>query len=375
MRTLRVVEGFDALPRVTSDAKPFPAGGTLAACETCGAVQKLPDQAFLDEINRIYSAYSLYGLADGEEQSIFVDGEPRRRSDILVDLIEQHGTLDRIIDIGCGNGAALRTFSRRKPGSRLWGSELSDRNAASLRAIANFQDLFTKPIGEIPNRFDTLTMIHVLEHVLDPVQFLRDCAGLLEPDGVMLVDVPDVETSAFDLIIADHLSHFSVNTLRYALQSAGLAVSQISNRVIHKEVTALAKPGPVSEEWIRPVDDDITRAQRGVDWLTGVLAEALATPSDRPLGIFGTSMAGMWLYGGLQQRVGFFVDEDEAKIGNRVGNLPILHPMSVPEGARVLVPLPPATAIRVANRWGSPARDYVALGTKTALGPSGGVCG
>ena len=46
---MRAVEGFAQLPRITSDCKPFPPGGTLYTCMSCGCVQKLPDAKWLQE--------------------------------------------------------------------------------------------------------------------------------------------------------------------------------------------------------------------------------------------------------------------------------------------------------------------------------------
>ncbi len=177
----------------------------------------------------------------------------------------------------------------------------------------------------------------------------------------MLIEVPDVETSPFDLIIADHLTHFSMKTLGYALSRAGLRSSLISNKFVPKEVTALATRGAAGIEDFS-ADDGMNRAKRIVGWIGSVLAHARSTPMDRPIGIFGTSMAGIWLYGAMKDCVKFFVDEDAAKVGNEVNGLPIFHPAKVPTKVRILVPLAPSVAERVVQRWGSSDREYVALG-------------
>jgi predicted SAM-dependent methyltransferase len=42
-----------------------------------------------------------------------------------------------------------------------------------------------------PERFDFIIASHVIEHVPDLIQFLRDCERLLKPDGVLSLAVPD----------------------------------------------------------------------------------------------------------------------------------------------------------------------------------------
>jgi hypothetical protein len=65
---LQKVDAYSHLPRVTSDCKPWPSGGTLALCVECGAIQKIPDAVWLDEISRIYKDYQIYQLSGGSEQ-------------------------------------------------------------------------------------------------------------------------------------------------------------------------------------------------------------------------------------------------------------------------------------------------------------------
>ena len=67
-------------------------------------------------------------------------------------------------------------------------------------------------------------------------------------------------------------------------------------------------------------------------------------------GVFGSSIAGTWLYGALRDRVKFFVDEDTTRIGQRHERVPILAPAQVPAGARVFIPLVPKMAQGIADR-------------------------
>jgi hypothetical protein len=72
-----------------------------------------------------------------------------------------------------------------------------------------------------------------------------------------------------------------------------------------------------------------------------------------PFGIFGTSVAAMWLYGELQSKVDFFVDEDPGRIGTLHGR-PVLTPDRIPQGATVYLTLIPAVAGPVAKRIARP---------------------
>lgn len=351
---LEIVEAYSKLPRVTSDCKPWPAGGKMTVCRTCGAIQKVPDQKWIEDINAIYAGYQIYDLSSGAEQVIFnSSGVSAPRSQTLVDFILKNVPIrdgGKLIDIGCGNGAALGTFSRALPHWKLYGSELSDSALPLLKRLPNFVELYTVEPNQIDDRFDVVTMIHSLEHMPDPGQTLRDAAKLLAPGGSLFVEVPDVETSPFDLIVADHLVHFSRDALGNLAARAGLSINVLRNDVLTKEITFLGTVGQPHAS-LRKSFDAVSLLKRNVDWLGAVVAAATEAASEGvPFGIFGTSISGMWLYGQLKDKVAFFVDEDVTRVNQTVEGRPIVSPQNVPAGAKVFVPLIPVVADKVIAR-------------------------
>jgi SAM-dependent methyltransferase len=351
---LEAVQGYVELPRVTSDCKPWPAGGTMTCCDGCGAVQKVPDAKWLDEIDRIYGAYQIYNLSGGSEQVIFSEtGIAAPRSRTLVEFIvknAKNADAGKLIDIGCGNGSALKNLSGAMPNWSLYGSELSDSAQAGLQRLPNFVELYTRPVSEISERFDIVTMIHALEHMPDPFASLQEAAGLLNRDGALFVEIPNVVTSLFDLLVADHLVHFSPAHLGYLANRAGFAASVLRDDLLPKEITLLARRGDA--ELKRP-DPEVTRkiVEANVAWLGSVIDEARrAAASAKTFGIFGTSISGMWLYGALRENVSFFVDEDTTRVGQSFDGIPIFSPSQVPPASTVFVPLLPEVARNVASR-------------------------
>jgi len=363
---LELIDSYARIPRVTSDCKPWPAGGKMAVCGDCGAVQKLPDAVWLDEIGRIYRDYQIYDLSNGAEQVIFNGaGNAAPRSRTLVDFLLRAispPAMGKLIDIGCGNGAALGTFSSAPTLSRwsLYGSELSASALPALKALPNFVELFVGDLDDIKERFDIVTMIHSLEHMPAPTQSLVQALRLLAAGGTLFVEVPDVETSPFDLIVADHLMHFSRVTLRYLASRVGCSVRILRNDVLPKEITFVAQLGASpAQKPDASQGADIARA--GVDWLQRVIDAAdAAAARGAPFGIFGTSISAMWLYGARPGRVAFFVDEDRTRIGRNIDGRPIVAPADIPAGATVFVPLVPAVAERVIARLSTPNAQLIA---------------
>ncbi|HUD88232.1 MAG TPA: methyltransferase domain-containing protein [Xanthobacteraceae bacterium] len=350
---LEMFDAYRRLPRVTSDAKPWPAGGELGVCHGCGAIQKLPTDEWRTEAARIYQNYEMYHLSRGAEQLVFADvGEIKPRSERLVEFIlsklplPDYGTL---IDIGCGNGEALKNFSLTLPHWKLSGSELTDRALTDLRALPNFATLYTMPPGRIEERFTLVTMIHSLEHMPAPLQILTDAIRLMESGGMLFVEVPDVETSPFDLLVADHLMHFSRTSLAAMAARAGVSATLLANDIVPKEITMLGARAEPQAGHCDP-DPGIRLARSIVAWLAGVMAQIEALASDGPIGIFGTSIAAMALYGVFRERVAFFVDEDLARVGKTYQGTPVLAPKNAHRGVPVVMALPPERAQKAAER-------------------------
>ena len=76
--------------------------------------------------------------------------------------------------------------------------------------------------------------------------------------------------------------------------------------------------------------------------------ETLAAKSR--IGIFGTSVAAMALYGAFRDRVAFFVDEDPARIGKTYQDTPVLAPQAASPDVPVIMALPPERARKAAER-------------------------
>jgi len=87
-----------------------------------------------------------------------------------------------------------------------------------------------------------------------------------------------------------------------------------------------------------------------VRWLGDLAALAEAAAARGELGIFGTSIAAVWLYARLGSKIRFFVDEDPSRVGKTLFGLPVHAPASAPRGSIVLLALVPEIARAVAGR-------------------------
>lgn len=353
---LRPLPGFPSLVQVTSDCRPWRAGGSLAACQQCGTIQKPVTSSWLEEANEIYGEYAIYSQGAGAEQSAFDadSGASTARSNKIVEWLDAAGNLasrGRMLDIGCGNGAFLRAFSERYPGWQMAGLELGDRNRAVVEAIPGVSQLYVGSIDDVEERFDLIVLIHALEHIPNPARYLASLAAKLEPDGLLLIEVPDLDSSPFDILIADHATHFTTATLQRVIGDAGFALQSVQRGFVPKELSLLARRALATEVQASPMVEDggDHAAASHIAWLQAIVEDA--RPVQKDCGIFGTSISATWLAASLDESVNFFVDEDRNRIGRSHMGRPIYHPSDAPANSTVLLPLRTDIALSIAKRF------------------------
>ncbi|MEM9209895.1 MAG: class I SAM-dependent methyltransferase [Pseudomonadota bacterium] len=357
---------YGGMWRVTSDCKSFEPGGRLAVCNVCGAVQKPTDAKWQSEIEMIYREYSPYFQSSGIEQAVFdpSHGKPRRRSTVILGrLHETHpiASSGRMIDVGCGNGVMLSAFADFRDGWDLYGHELSDLHIEKLKTIPGFDGLYTGDLEDLPGHYHLITMIHALEHFPDPYEGLAQLKDKIDPEGCLFIEIPNAAVTPFDLMIADHVSHFARQDLARLLGRAGMGAKAIADDWVTKELSVVATPsGPVVD--LPPsVEPAAARArvQGQLDWINAVTSGAQeAARGPGKLGLFGTSVAAMWLHGQIADMVDFFVDEDPSRKGTTLFDRPVYTPSEVPDGGIVYLALIPPVAKAVAERLQRPLIEY-----------------
>lgn len=365
--SLERLSGDIAPAWITSDFRPWPAPETqLLLCASCGAVQKSLSPAWHEAIGAIYASYDPYPQGRRVEQASFIHaagGAPLVRSEAILrqaikalDLPER----GRMLDIGCGDGSLIASFGRLRPHWRLNAADVGDHFREPILALPGVEGFHSIEPDRVPGPFDLITMVHVFEHIADPIAVLGAWRRLLGTTGKLLIQVPNLSENPFDLVILDHATHFSLDVLSRTIRRAGFDILVAVDDWVAKELTIIAAPGE-SPDGPSPDIDATRMLSRGhLAWLSDLAAGARQVSDRRPFGIFGTSIAGSWLFGAIDGRADFFVDEDPNRIGGTHFGRPILHPAAADPAAQLFVPLPPAIAGRVGER-------LTALGLKITL--------
>lgn len=153
----------------------------------------------------------------------------RMRHEIIARLLRDDAGKGpmRIFDLGSGQGDLVQMLEPLLPDAQFVGAELSESGVAiSQRKVpsATFlvADLFRPPaaLEEFSGWATHAVCSEVLEHVDDPVEFLKRASDYLEPGARLIVTVPGGPMAAFDRHIG-HRQHFDRAKIRSILERAG----------------------------------------------------------------------------------------------------------------------------------------------------------
>jgi len=190
-------------------------------CDYCGFVfqdsrqSQASDLAFYQETyRRIYQASPEPTKKDLYQQT----QRAKNQAEWLQNL--GYKKFERILDIGASSGILLDRF-RASFDAQVAGVEPGDayRDLASSKNIPMYASIDAL-IADNSKPFNLVTLMHVLEHLEDPISVLAQIRErLLADDGLLLVEVPNFY--AHDSYELAHLSCFTEHTLKKMLLRAG----------------------------------------------------------------------------------------------------------------------------------------------------------
>ena len=195
----------------------------LGFCRCCGAMR-----------NTAFDASRVRYTEDYENSLHFSPRFESYAEDLAEYLVDRYELEDcDIVEIGCGQGEFLSLLCRGGRNRGL-GFDRSHRGPVSAVEASGARILSEDFSPErIPSRVDLICCRHVLEHVAQPLPFLRSLRAAAEAAGrpAFYFEVPDGLWTVRDLgiwdLIYEHCSYFTAPALHQLLARAGFRTSDV----------------------------------------------------------------------------------------------------------------------------------------------------
>ncbi|HVK62781.1 MAG TPA: class I SAM-dependent methyltransferase [Bdellovibrionales bacterium] len=145
------------------------------------------------------------------------------------------GRMGRLLDVGCALGHCGKAAK-----DLGWDTYVTDVSPFAVNEAARNFGLKASvaPIDSLPfedRAFDCITLFDVIEHVSDPLSFLKEIRRTLRSDGIVQISTPDISSFTARIMGSkwyhykpgEHLLYFNRKTLTSVLEVSGFEVIRI----------------------------------------------------------------------------------------------------------------------------------------------------
>lgn len=98
----------------------------------------------------------------------------------------------KILDIGCGRGTLGHYLTGRK---YIYGIDISENAISEAKKILKRADCINLDQQDLPHDsafFDIIISLDVIEHLFDPIHFLKETFRVLKPGGELILSTPNI---------------------------------------------------------------------------------------------------------------------------------------------------------------------------------------
>ena len=228
-------------------------------CIDCGIVFANPMATF-DELLVFYSHYydkGNFGMLEYKQRvSKKINGI--RLMDINDLQIQKSQVLQykkkgSFLDVGFGLGEELAIFHQL--GFNVYGTEFDQDCLNFLNKIIPDAHLFFGDLisAHYPDAsFDVINVFHVIEHLINPIDYIIELKRIMKPGGIMIIGTPDISSWAYRLFrlfnfallsipkIVDGLEHtvvFNKKTLRKLFKHYGFGILEHYSESLGESLT------------------------------------------------------------------------------------------------------------------------------------------
>jgi 2-polyprenyl-3-methyl-5-hydroxy-6-metoxy-1,4-benzoquinol methylase len=316
----------------------------VSICEQCGHSET---SSIFNLENYYDSNYKIGGFdVDDDDLYSIEDGQVVYRSEHMARVFLEKTVgfnIKKLLDYGCGKSLVSKRVMTSNDKLDFF---LFDVSRDYVEFWKNFRSEEQCAFFDTPRSwdesFDCVTSFFSLEHVPSPRASLTRIRRLLKDDGLLYAVVPNMySVNRADLLVVDHLHHYSRSSMRYCLSSCGFDLLEIDEHAHQQASIFIAKaiaekPTVITTDPLEVINE-VQFAYKIADYwktvedrLRDFEEHAIVSGLDRVF-IFGAGIIGVYLYSKYRNKkiITGFIDSNVHKQKKLYCGLPVFSPQVI----------------------------------------------
>lgn len=218
----------------------------VVGCTKCGLEfrEKIPSIDYLDKYNELFTSGDYYFL---HSKSTLNGIDREKKEEILFNFVQHLKILSidkyvnepkRYLEIGCGQGYTVALM--QDWGFEAYAIDISDwavnymKNELGIKNAFKYRDL--KEAKFANDFFGFIHLGHTIEHIIDPIDTLKEIYRILAKDGLLFLITPDSDLDRMTYYYREHLYFFNEYALKYWLNVIGFRNIEIYRDAEEKHI-------------------------------------------------------------------------------------------------------------------------------------------
>ncbi len=255
------------------------------------------------------------------------DKQKQYIKELVNNLIDKYNIkYNNILEIGCGDGLFLKELSKN---NKCIGYEPSYEKLYKSDNVTIINDYFVADENNLKN-IDWIVIRHVLEHFKNPYDFIRGgiVQKLLEtnPKCKFFIEVPNItptiDEARINDFIHEHISHFSIYSLKYLLSRLNLNIIDIYTTQKKENIVAICE---IDKEYffnMRNINQILNIFQNSISNLQNSYQNILK--ENKSIAIWGAEGRGASLINMIKPYLAgdeIIIDSDKRKFGKHIPSI------------------------------------------------------
>lgn len=227
----------------------------ISVCKECGFI--FTSNPFSEEqLEKRYRDMSKYEYDSKEyclnEEKTYIKRCERQYNFIDSNIID----FDSILEIGAASGYNLSLYRSNKDVLGIEPSQINCKKAKEIYEVDMFCGMFEKYIrNESHKKYDLIFLSHVLEHIVNPDNFIKRIKEI--NNKYIFIEVPGMDykfmDEPFGIFCEEHVNYFTVESLTKIMKKNGYSIVDM-NLIFGNNFRVPAGWPAISSLWVK---DDI----------------------------------------------------------------------------------------------------------------------